>query len=43
MRRQLLASGRAIEQVLRLDDLRLASALYVGNAVRGLIPVSLEL
>jgi para-aminobenzoate synthetase/4-amino-4-deoxychorismate lyase len=43
MRRQLLASGRAIERVLRLDDLRLASALYVGNAVRGLIPVSLEL
>ncbi len=43
MRRQLLASGRAIEQVLRLDDLRLASALYLGNALRGLIPVSLEL
>jgi para-aminobenzoate synthetase/4-amino-4-deoxychorismate lyase len=43
LRRQLLESGRAVEQVLRLDDLRRAAALYLGNALRGLLPVSLEL
>ncbi len=42
LRRQMLESGRALEQVLRLDDLRGASRLYLGNALRGLLPVSLE-
>ena len=42
MRRQLLESGRAVEQLLRLDDLRTAPALYVANALRGLIVVTLE-
>ncbi|HRF12895.1 MAG TPA: aminotransferase class IV, partial [Candidatus Accumulibacter phosphatis] len=42
LRRQLLESGRALEQVLRLDDLCGASRLYLGNALRGLLPVSLE-
>lgn len=42
MRRQLIESGRAVEQVLRLDDLRTAPALYMANALRGLIAVRLE-
>ena len=42
MRRHLLESGRAVEQVLTLDDLLGASALYVANALRGLIAVSLR-
>ncbi|QLH51640.1 MAG: aminodeoxychorismate synthase component I [Candidatus Accumulibacter cognatus] len=42
LRRQLLESGRAREQVLRLEDLRGASRLYLGNALRGLLPVLLE-
>lgn len=40
-RRHLLEGGRAVEQVLRLADLRQASCLYLGNALRGLVPVSL--
>jgi para-aminobenzoate synthetase/4-amino-4-deoxychorismate lyase len=42
MRRTLLESGRAVEQVLRREDLLQAPALYVGNALRGLLPVVLE-
>jgi len=42
LRRTLLESGRAVEQVLHRDDLQQGSALYVGNAVRGLLPVMLE-
>lgn len=41
MRRQLIESGRAVEQVLRLEDLQAAPALYVGNALRGLLAVKL--
>lgn len=42
LRRTLLESGRAVESVLSLDDLRRGDALYVGNALRGLLPVVLE-
>jgi para-aminobenzoate synthetase/4-amino-4-deoxychorismate lyase len=42
MRRQLIASGRAVEQVLRLEDLQSAPAIYVANALRGLMPVRLS-
>ncbi|WP_313953896.1 aminodeoxychorismate synthase component I [Accumulibacter sp.] len=42
MRRTLLESGRAVEQVLRREDLLRAPALYIGNALRGLMPVILE-
>ncbi|WP_300453729.1 aminodeoxychorismate synthase component I [Accumulibacter sp.] len=42
LRRTLLESGRAVESVLSLDDLQQADALYVGNALRGLLPVLLE-
>lgn len=42
MRRQLLESGRAVEAVLTADDLRNASAIYLANALRGLIPVTLR-
>ncbi|HEY8998476.1 MAG TPA: aminodeoxychorismate synthase component I, partial [Edaphobacter sp.] len=36
LRQVLLESGEAREQVLTLDDLRAAEAVYVGNSVRGL-------
>lgn len=36
LRANLIASGRAREQVLTLDDLRRADAIYLGNSVRGL-------
>ncbi|WP_295510060.1 aminodeoxychorismate synthase component I [Accumulibacter sp.] len=42
LRRSLLESGRAVEQVLRREDLLQASALFVGNALRGLLPVILD-
>ncbi|MCP5247517.1 MAG: aminodeoxychorismate synthase component I [Candidatus Accumulibacter sp.] len=41
MRRRLLESGRAVEKILCREDLRQAPALYVGNALRGLMPVRL--
>lgn len=41
MRRQLLESGRAVEARLGVDDLYSAPALYVANALRGLLPVTL--
>ena len=42
MRRQLLESGRAVEAVLRVEDLLGASAIYLANALRGLVPVTLR-
>jgi len=40
MRRHLLESGRAVEHVLYKEDLLDASTVYLANALRGLIPVS---
>jgi para-aminobenzoate synthetase/4-amino-4-deoxychorismate lyase len=37
LRAELIASGRAVEQVLTLDDLEAAGAIWLGNSVRGLI------
>jgi len=42
MRRHLLESGRAVEEVLTRGDLLGASRLYVANALRGLMPVKLK-
>ncbi len=42
MRRHLLETGRAVECVLKEEDLLGAPALYMANALRGLIPVTLE-
>ena len=45
LRRDLIASGKAQEAVLTLDDLKRADAVYVGNSVRGLVkavPVDAE-
>jgi para-aminobenzoate synthetase/4-amino-4-deoxychorismate lyase len=41
-RRMLLEQGKAIEQVLRREDLLKAEELYVANSVRGLVPVRLR-
>ncbi|TXI72682.1 MAG: aminodeoxychorismate synthase component I [Dokdonella sp.] len=41
LRRTLLETGRAVEHVLRRVDVEQASRLYLGNAVRGLLPVTL--
>ena len=41
MRRHLLESGRAVEAILRVEDL-LCSPIYLANALRGLIPVTLR-
>lgn len=41
-RQSLLDAGRAVEQVLLLDDLRRSEPLYIGNALRGLLPVVLD-
>jgi len=41
MRRQLIESGRAVERVLYREDLLGASQIYVANALRGLLPVTL--
>ena len=38
LRAELLATGHAVEGVLRPDDLHGAEAVFVGNALRGLIP-----
>jgi branched-subunit amino acid aminotransferase/4-amino-4-deoxychorismate lyase len=38
----LLEQGKAIEQVLRREDLLKAEELYVANSVRGLVPVRLR-
>ncbi len=42
VRRQLLEAGRAREAVLSAADLRAAPALYVSNALRGLVRVTLR-
>nr|WP_242533229.1 aminodeoxychorismate synthase component I [Niveibacterium umoris] len=41
MRQVLLDEGKAVESVLRKTDLKHAEAIYVSNALRGLIEVSL--
>lgn len=41
-RRMLLEQGRAIEQVLRMEDILKAEELYTANSVRGLVPVRLR-
>jgi para-aminobenzoate synthetase/4-amino-4-deoxychorismate lyase len=41
-RRKMLDEGRARERVLTLAELRAASALYLGNALRGLLRVQLS-
>jgi len=38
LRAELLAGGEVEEAVLRLDDLRRAEAVFLGNSVRGLVP-----
>lgn len=42
-RQELLASGQAQEKWLTLADLKEATAIFGGNAVRGLYPLNLEL
>ena len=42
MRRHLLETGRAVEQILLREDLLEASAIFVSNALRGLVPVTLR-
>ncbi|KQX38758.1 hypothetical protein ASD04_08885 [Devosia sp. Root436] len=37
LRAELIATGKAVEQVLMLDDLEAAEAIWLGNSVRGLI------
>ena len=39
LRRSLLDSGRAVEQALTLDDVLGDNQVYLGNALRGLVPV----
>ena len=41
LRAELLASGRAVEAVLTEAELRTVPAVYLGNALRGLVPVRL--
>jgi len=36
----MLASGKAEEAVLTVDDLARAETVYLGNSVRGLLPAS---
>jgi para-aminobenzoate synthetase/4-amino-4-deoxychorismate lyase len=37
LRQALIDDGRATEEVLKLDDLAKADAIYLGNSVRGLV------
>jgi para-aminobenzoate synthetase/4-amino-4-deoxychorismate lyase len=37
LRAELIATGRAVERILLLDDLTSAKKAYLGNSVRGLI------
>lgn len=41
LRAELLDTGRAVEAVLTLPDLEHAGAIFCGNSLRGLIPVTL--
>lgn len=43
LRRSLIAAGEVAEAVMRADDLAKAEAVFVGNSLRGLIPVQLAL
>lgn len=38
LREELLETGEAAEEVLTLEDLQMAEAVFVGNSLRGLIP-----
>lgn len=42
LRAELLANGRAVESVLSLPDLVAAPRVFLGNALRGLLPVRIE-
>lgn len=42
LRGQLLESGRALERVLTRDDLLCGDRVYLGNALRGLVAVTVE-
>jgi para-aminobenzoate synthetase/4-amino-4-deoxychorismate lyase len=37
LRAELIAEGRAIETILKLEDFETADAIYLGNSVRGLV------
>ncbi len=41
LRAELLETGKAVERVLSLEDLRAAAGLWVGNSLRGLIRAGL--
>ncbi|NSY38281.1 aminotransferase class IV family protein [Leisingera sp. ANG59] len=41
LRQVMLESGQCLEAVLRLEDLRDANAIHMGNSLRGLIPARL--
>jgi branched-subunit amino acid aminotransferase/4-amino-4-deoxychorismate lyase len=43
LRAEMLASGQAREGVLKLDDLKQAKVVFVGNSLRGLIQADLDL
>lgn len=42
LRAALIDSGKAREQVLRPEDLMTADAVYLGNSLRGLLPVTVD-
>ncbi|MCM8596177.1 aminotransferase class IV [Accumulibacter sp.] len=42
LRRSLLDSGAAVERVLRAEDLQRSTGVFLGNAVRALIPVIVD-
>ncbi len=42
LRQELLESGKAREEILLLDHLKMAKRIFVGNSVRGLIEVKLK-
>ena len=42
LREELIKTGQAKERVLRQADLSIADKVYVGNSLRGLIPVALK-
>lgn len=42
LRAELLRQGKAREEILTLDRMKTAKALFVGNSLRGLIPANLD-